>query len=392
VLPERTPKKKSSMPYDKWEPKHWQLSLKAFEGVDLAATELKVFEKLLIDSKEPASWAAKALKHMQTLGAEMVAKEEAGMDESDALFLSRLEDEILVWYPRTADHDQGYQDNTIDHGALRYFNTEELLARFFISAHTYHGAVANWRNHCIGITNMYTDGSGAYMPLFDYDGKNVKTRIRKDTKLLQETCGLGNAWVYETRRGFHVYFFSDRVSRNEYLEMLKSTEACKGFKKATANRNYAVLRVSAKYTEFDIRFLYMLPARDGKLRRMTRKAHLIQSLLALGEECGTHFASLYPQWARFQEDKKEWKPTPKRKNGKRIRKVKMVYDKAVDVGFSPIPAEPGLTTVKTMKMGSGETYTYQGTTSGATPSFDNKGFYVTTTSITTTSDTGCDNY
>ncbi|GAG00745.1 unnamed protein product, partial [marine sediment metagenome] len=177
-----------------------------------------------------------------------------------------------------------------------------------------------WRGNCIGISNSYFDGTGTLMPVLDYDGKNVKTRIRKDVKLLQKGYRLGDAWVYETRRGFHVYFLCDRSSRKIYEEMLHQTAACKGFKRATSNRGYAVLRVSAKYTDFDIKFLYVLSARDKKLRRMPRKAHLIQALLALGEDCGTHFASLYPQWANYQEDPQEWKPARARK-GKRIRKT-----------------------------------------------------------------------
>ena len=65
----------------------------------------------------------------------------------------------------------------------------------------------------------------------------------------------------------------------------------------------------------------MLPAKDGKLRRMTRKAHTIRGLIELGQECGTHLAVMYPQWAHFQQDMKEWKPPAKRPKAKRIRKM-----------------------------------------------------------------------
>ena len=58
---------------------------------------------------------------------------------------------------------------------------------------------------------------------------------------------------------------------------------------------------------------------------MTRQAHTIQGLIDLGQQCGTHFASMFPQWAYFQEDDKEWKkaakgPT-KKTTGKRIKKI-----------------------------------------------------------------------
>ena len=69
---------------------------------------------------------------------------------------------------------------------------------------------------------------------------------------------------------------------------------------------------------------------------MTRKAHLVQELIRMGQECGTHFASLFPQWAYFQEDPSEWKQGPP-KRGRKARNIKEVKygakygDKAVKV-------------------------------------------------------------
>jgi len=235
--------------------------------------------------------------------------------------------DMLVWYPRNTQ-GEGYNDNTAALDPIDHFNIQDLLARFFIQTHAQWGAITNWRANCIGITS-YCFGhkatahpGGAHMPIFDYDGRNVKTQIRKDVKALQKEHGLGDAWVYETRRGFHVYFLTDMVCRDDYWVMLEKVQCCKGFKRSARHRGYAILRVSAKYTDFDIKLLYVLAAKDGKLRRLSRKAHTIQALIGLGQECGTHFASMFPAWAHFQQDSKEWKPSPRKATAKRIKKAK----------------------------------------------------------------------
>lgn len=254
---------------------------------------------------------------------------EEGLDEDSARFLRRRGSEMLVWYPRKASGG-GYDDSVVTSDPIPHFNIRDLLARFFIQTHASYGVVPNWRLQVIGVTSLYLEsgfgnwGKPVHLPMFDYDGRNIKTLIRKDVKLLQKNYGLGDAWVYETRRGFHVYFFCDLVGSQAFFSMLDAVHCCPGFKRAAAHKGSAVLRVSGKYTDFDIKLLYVLPTSDrAKIRRLGRKAHTIQALLALGEECGTHFASMFPQWAHYQEDQKEWKPAPKPKAGKRIRKVSM---------------------------------------------------------------------
>jgi hypothetical protein len=175
---------------------------------------------------------------------------------------------------------------------------------------------------------------GAQMPMFDYDGKNIKKLIRQDVKLFQEEYGLGDAWVYETRRGFHVYFFTDVVDRDTFWDMLEKAQCCKGYKKASRNRGYSILRVSAKYTDFDIKPLYVLEAKTKTLKRMTRKAHTIRALIDLGIECGTHFACLFPQWANFTQDTREWKTSSNKPRAKRIKKA----SKEATLTFSESPS------------------------------------------------------
>lgn len=312
--------------------------------------ELK-FEELAGTFKKSAKSIEKASEQLQE---QMVAKWTSVQSKKAPVLKQKeqhhpdLAEEMLVFYPRKGIAGD-YEDNTVDMGTFQHFNIRDLLARFFIEVHAHYGGVPNWRHNIVGITSMHfghPNCPNAHLPMFDYDGKNVKKRIRKDVKLLQQQHGLGDAWVYETKRGFHVYFFCDAVPRDAYLDMLEEVKCCRGFKKAARSRGYSVLRVSAKYTDFDIKFLYVLAAKERRLQRMPRKAHTIRALLDLGQRCGTHFASLFPQWAHFQEDPQEWKPSPKRKKaarkGKRIRKlsadeeyiglnnkVKMAWDTAV---------------------------------------------------------------
>jgi hypothetical protein len=161
------------------------------------------------------------------------------------------------------------------------------------------------------------------MPMFDYDG-NVKKKIRKDVAAFQDKYGLGDAWVYKTKKGFHVYFFCDEVSYEIYMQMLKEADCCKGFQDRSRMKRYAVLRVSAKYTKFDIELEYILKSKNTSVvKRPLKKALVVQELISMGQQCGTHIASLFPQWARFKEDIKEWRAPPKPKT----RKVRKKSDK-----------------------------------------------------------------
>ncbi len=228
--------------------------------------------------------------------------------------------EMLVHYPRKANQAGRYDpDHTVNPGWLNYHNVKDLLARFFVTVHANYGKVRNWRELCIGITSL--DHKGGHLPMFDYDGKNIKTRVKKDVKQLQNQFGLGDASIYETRRGLHVYFFSDLVEQGQYTEMLNSVGCCKGFKSSFERNGYAVLRVSAKYTEFDILPYKVIISPKRGPNRPGRKSALIQELLRLGQECGTHFASLYPQWGHYQEDMSPWKAGGKNKPGRRVKKI-----------------------------------------------------------------------
>jgi len=229
-------------------------------------------------------------------------------------------EEMLVYYPRAAKQGNAYeQDQTVNPGWLKYHNIKDLLARFFVTTHAHHGKVSNWRDLCIGITSM--DHEGGHLPMFDYDGKNIKTSVKKDIKQLQNKFGLGNATIYETRRGLHVYFFSDLVETKIYKDMLDSVNCCKGFKISFERNSYSVLRISAKYTDFDIRPYKVVVSPNHGRGRPGRKAALIQEFIRMGQECGTHFASMYPQWGHYQEDLSPWKPASKNKPMRRVKKI-----------------------------------------------------------------------
>lgn len=240
--------------------------------------------------------------------------------------------ENLVFYPRRQEAGERYADRTMDPGFLQYTNVRELLAQFFLQTHFHLTKVPNWREMCIGVTSMYPydhrtlerHGSAFTMPMYDYDGRHARSTLKKDVTLLQERYGLGPAWIYKTKRGCHVYFFCDAVPQREALRILEDVNCCEGFKRSTQRRGHSVLRLSAKYTDFDIEFDSIIPDPSGQLKRKTSKAHVIEHLLGLGKECGTHFAKLFPQWAHYKEDPKPWRPPRKRdphEKGKLLRKV-----------------------------------------------------------------------
>jgi len=230
----------------------------------------------------------------------------------------------LVYYPRKHNMMGDYNSEEIgDIGGCTFHNVKELLARFFVTIHAKRGKITNWRNFCIGITSqIQRGGETVHLPMFDFDGQHIKTRVKKDIKLLQKKFRLSDATIYETKGGLHVYFFTDAVSKNDYMSMLNTVQVCKGFRSAAKRRGYAVLRLSAKYTTFDIIPYKVMtsPNRGGK--REGVKAAIIKELLRQGQECGTHFASMYPQWACYTEDEVPWKPPTRTKKGKLIRKMK----------------------------------------------------------------------
>lgn len=235
-------------------------------------------------------------------------------------FAKYLGQEMLFFYPR-ANKEYG-ADNTQSPGNIQYVNLKDLLARFFIQTYFQLERVPNWRGRCIGISSMMEPArgpGGMHMPMFDYDG-NVKKKIKKDVATFQEKYGLGDAWVYRTKKGYHVYFFCDQVSHEIFMQMLQEADCCEGFRDKSRNNNYAVMRVSAKYTSFDIELEYILKSKNTSVvKRPLRKAHIIQGFISLGQECKTHFASMFPQWARFKEDTKEWR-APAKPRTRRVRR------------------------------------------------------------------------
>ena len=235
-------------------------------------------------------------------------------------FPSYVSQEFMIYYSRK-NRDYSQEETNQSLGALEFVNVKELLARFFVGTYFQLERIKNWRGKCIGISSMM-DGANYldnHMPMFDYDGA-VKKKIRKDVAEFQDKYGLGDAWVYRTKKGFHVYFFCDQVSHEIYMQMLKEADCCEGFKKRSQSNNFSILRISAKYTRFDIELEYVLKSKNTSvLKRPLKKAHVIQELISLGQQCGTHLASLYPQWANFKEDIKEWRAPPKPKT-RRVRR------------------------------------------------------------------------
>jgi hypothetical protein len=180
--------------------------------------------------------------------------------------------------------------------------------------HYNRGGVPNWRDFCIGICSAVQKGEGQivkHLPILNYAGKSSLKAVRADVKRIQKENSLGAAWVYKTRDGFHVYFGTDLLKIDVYLDLVLKSGCCNSFKRYVANNNFGALRVSAKYTKFDI-VLHEIIFTVGqeKASRRVLLATIAQEMLRLGQESGTHLASLFPQWAKYKEDQVPW--TPKR--------------------------------------------------------------------------------
>jgi hypothetical protein len=261
--------------------------------------------------------------------------------------------ETLVFYKRGRVLGNYEASDLRNQGVILYQNVQDLLARFFISIHYNEGPVSNWRDWCIGVSSKTRKNNleqlGAlplpmseHLPMFDFDGKNIKSLLRKEVRLLQQTWKLGPATLFRTKRGFHVYFMTDVVSWDAYRKMLGTVDCCKGFKRCALANGYGVLRVSAKYSTFDIKMdSIILPETPKPLpARKIRKAHVIEALIALGEKSGTHFASLYPGWAHYREDETPWKPPTK--NMRTVGKTNEIeHDLPVEIPIPPGRAVAG---------------------------------------------------
>ena len=221
---------------------------------------------------------------------------------------------------------RGSRPNTGSYREMRHFigftNVRELLAKFFLTVHYLNGPVSNWRAWDIGITSyvqrMHPYGqdprwSNKHMPLLEYDARRTLKTVRADIASAQAKYILGPAWIYKTRRNYQVYFASDFQGFKEYLEMVLQAQCSETFKGAVAANQIGALRVSAEYTDFDITLQEVVAGPNTA--RPPRKHWLgliAEELIGLGTSCGTHFASLYPQWARYQEDREPWNPRPMR--------------------------------------------------------------------------------
>ncbi|MBD3260764.1 MAG: hypothetical protein GF334_03670 [Candidatus Altiarchaeales archaeon] len=239
-----------------------------------------------------------------------------------------FQQEFLVFYRREGE---GYKSKVRNSGWLVFHNIQDLLARFFLEvSSTGPYAVANWRTMCVGITSMEINSEGRaellHVPMFDYDGEHIERYVSKKAKNLQEKYQLGEATLYKTQNGIHLYFFSDREDSDTYMKMLEDSGCCSGFKKASKTNGFGVLRLSAKYTHFDIELLKVIPSNHVGVGRPGTKAAVVQALIALGQRCGTHLASMYPQWAPYLEDDRPWVPPEKRDKIKRVVKVSTKED------------------------------------------------------------------
>ncbi len=155
-----------------------------------------------------------------------------------------------------------------------------------------------------------------------------------------------------------------------------------------------MLRVSAKYTQFDILPYTVVVSRNQTERRPGRKAAVIQELLQQGLRCDTHFAQLYPQWANYTEDQKPWKAHGPPGRGKQVRKISKEEYVARKAGMveelvkmrSPhevpkarpkkVPGKKGVNSQGGMIADKYKGYCAQNTSTGTSITYDTTGGYI----------------
>jgi hypothetical protein len=187
----------------------------------------------------------------------------------------------FAMYPRNS----GPGDPNTFWFSVDFSNLQEMLANLFLQAHYRKLKGANWRGFTLAVgSSMPVNIYSKHMPIMGYAGRNVRKTIKQDVGKLQAEFGLGPARV------------------------MAASTCSPGFKDAFDRLSFGLMRVSAQYTSFDIlRRDYLLPS-DTTPRRPHILGLAVEHMLDLGDQCGTHLASLFPQWCKFIEDDTPWRP------------------------------------------------------------------------------------
>ncbi len=85
-----------------------------------------------------------------------------------------------------------------------------------------------------------------YLVFLDYDYDNIKS-IRQEIMSLQNEYTLGNAYLFKTTAGYHVYFM-DLMNYDEFVEILDASSCDKYYKSVPKKNNIRtwILRTTSK--------------------------------------------------------------------------------------------------------------------------------------------------
>lgn len=106
----------------------------------------------------------------------------------------------------------------------------------------------------LGFLSKQPDGQ---LPILDYDEATLEF-VERDATGLQKKFNLGPATIYQTQRGFHVFFYADRLTTIEYFDLLGMASCCEEFRKIGEKLGYTILRIAGKYDKNDIQFVKIL--------------------------------------------------------------------------------------------------------------------------------------
>jgi hypothetical protein len=137
------------------------------------------------------------------------------------------------------------------------------------------------RAFAVGINS--TTGKDSHIILLDYDTKIIENIIHSIIEL-QEFWNLGKADIYQTKNGYHVFFWHDQVPYARLkmiIDFAKYVDPM--YKYISKFYNHKTIRVSGKYQYSDIVYVSTIPGKRkptkqeieiGEAKRMEHSAYI----------------------------------------------------------------------------------------------------------------------
>jgi len=130
----------------------------------------------------------------------------------------------------------------------------------------------------IGVTSFLfeCDGIDYHIPLFDFDTKNSIHNTEIQNELLKEYPD--NAiFQISTKKGYHYIVFAKSTFK-DYIDVLlrlfKKGLICKNFVAFTIEDLHSTLRISAKYDNYDLKFVNQIQAMNREIYDINTISHL----------------------------------------------------------------------------------------------------------------------